>query len=101
MQLDLKTSDYSFRVFSKHRAKQNQSGETEDHAGKYLLYRTIVKYAGKKGNKLRITNKNIDLVCGHRNTLCFSYPVVPSLPTIRLDFHEAVLVQIIQTLKNQ
>lgn len=81
----------SFRVFSKHQENRNQPGETEDHSGKYLLYRIVVKYTGKKGNKMKISNKNIDLVCGHRNTLCFSYPDVPSLPTIRLDYHVAVL----------
>lgn len=65
MQSDLKISDYSFRVFSKHQPNRNQPGETEDHAGKYLLYRTIVKYAGKIGSAIRT------LVCGHKNTVFF------------------------------
>lgn len=71
MQLDLKISDYSFRVFSKHQANRNQPGEIEDHAGEYLLYRIFVKYTGKKGNKIMISNKNNDLVCGHGDTLFF------------------------------
>jgi len=58
-----------------------------------LLNRTIVTYTGKKRNKLRSSNENTDLVCGHRDTPWFSYPDGPSLLTIRLDCHEAVLAE--------
>lgn len=56
-----------------------------------MLNRTIVKYTGKKGNKLRSSSENTDLACGHRDILCFSYRDGPSLLTVRLDFHKAVL----------